>query len=147
MDIHIVGALGEYAVARLLDKAWIPGVNTFKSRPDVGEEEVRARIKGEMEIFYTNGDKENKRYWLVTGQPPILTIQGWARLDDLKAVPEEPGEKKSHPCKGGVIKYYVHNKHLKLYIPVISKHWMSPRKPPVPTSTGQVEEIGPEFIK
>jgi hypothetical protein len=143
MDMHIVGCCGEYALALLLDKAWNPGVNVFRSRPDVGEEEVRARVKGEMEIFYTSRDEGNHRYWLVTGRPPFLTVQGWARLEDLKAVPLRDGDKKAVRCPGGLMKYYVHNKHLKLYIPVVSKHWMvNPAQAQLPL--GGIKSVEPQ---
>jgi hypothetical protein len=41
------------------------------------------------------------------------------------------------------MKYYVHNKHLKLYIPVVSKHWMvNPAQAQLPL--GGIKSVEPQ---
>jgi len=162
MDKHVVGVCGEYVIMVAQDRCWAPGVNTFHSRCDVGDEEVRTRTERGMEMFITEDDITNllgqginPRFWLVTGRPPYMVIEGWRRLQDLASLPVDEFKKEVPYVRDGrtLKKWYIHSKFLNHYMPVIAKHWMKPDKqtqlplnvkcePPPPRKP--VEQIEPE---
>ena len=91
-DADIVGAIGEYAVARALGKPFQPLLNTFKL-PDVGELQVRATRWPRGHLIVREDDPEGV-YVLVTVNEPRAEVHGWltakeARQDKYWGNPDE----------------------------------------------------------
>jgi len=80
-DRMIKGALAEAALAKHLDRYWWKGQ---KDLPDVGEVDVRCTHyeNGHMEIH--DWDKDNRKYYLLTGMLGSYTIRGWIYGKDGK---------------------------------------------------------------
>lgn len=83
-DAHIIGALGEYAVAKGLNRFW-PGADPgLDYEGDVGRGvHVRAteRRNGCLIIHETDPPE---LFILVTGTPPVLTLAGFEHAGNLK---------------------------------------------------------------
>ena len=81
---HILGALGELVVARVLNVY----PNLIIERPchsgDVGEFEVRTTSRRDGHLIIRPRDHDDRIYILVAGVPPILTIAGWITGEDAK---------------------------------------------------------------
>lgn len=82
--IHIEGAAGEIAVAKVLGKYWGGTVNTFKSEGDVGKLEVRTRSKDYYDLIVRDNDKDDSIFILVTGKSPTFNVVGWILGKDAK---------------------------------------------------------------
>ena len=80
---HIEGACGELAVAKALDIAWSPTINTYKSAGDVGLLEVRTRSRHDYELVVRENDKD-ATFILVTGVAPHLIVRGWINAKDAR---------------------------------------------------------------
>lgn len=76
-QVHIEGACGELAVAKVVKLYWGGSVNTFKNGGDVGEYQVRTRSRHEYELIVRPDDNEESVYWLVTGIAPRYCVHGW----------------------------------------------------------------------
>jgi len=76
-SLHIEGAAGELAVARVVDRFWTMPVDTFKDGGDVGAYQVRTRSSHSYELIVRPDDRELDRYILVTGRAPHFTVRGW----------------------------------------------------------------------
>lgn len=90
---HIQGACAEIAVAKALDKYPQFGVRQFTGMvPDVSSNlEVRYSTSGRLVVRHA--DPSDRIYILVTGDPPCLTINGWATKDQVQSAGsyEDPG--------------------------------------------------------
>lgn len=71
----IFGCFGEMAVAKHLDKFWSGTVGQI-DQTDVGDFEVRYNSYGDYLRVYEQ-DKPEKKYILVSGEPPVFQIMGW----------------------------------------------------------------------
>jgi hypothetical protein len=74
---HIVGAIGEFAVAKALNQYW-PGADMeLAARGDVSRLQVRSTTRRDGRLIVNRTDRDDAAFILVTGVPPKLTIPGW----------------------------------------------------------------------
>lgn len=76
-NLHIEGAAGELALAKLLNVYWNGSVNTFSSGGDVGQLQVRTRSKHDYELLIRAKDRDDDAFILVTGASPDFVVRGW----------------------------------------------------------------------
>lgn len=78
-EIHWQGCIGEIGVAKGLNIYPSLRVNSFSGgQPDLDPDiEVRYRSKDNWDLIVRPTDPDDRRYVLVTGEPPHLTIHGW----------------------------------------------------------------------
>lgn len=93
---HILGARGEMAFKKYIGSTENLTFNTFKSRPDVGEFEVRTRSKDHYDLILRKDDPDDKKYVLVVGESCTYRIVGWIKgseryLHEIKTYNERPG--------------------------------------------------------
>ena len=82
--LHILGAAGELAVARVLGRYWAGDVCSFK-RPDIGASvQVRTRSRPDYDLIVRDDDDPGAIYILVTGTPTRLTVHGWIKGADAR---------------------------------------------------------------
>lgn len=62
---HIMGALGECAYCKYKGVRWDMDVNTFHSKPDVGNCEIRTRGQAHYELIVRTDDADDREYVLV----------------------------------------------------------------------------------
>lgn len=96
-SVHIQGAAGELAVAKMLGWYWDGSVNTFRTAPDVGDVEVRTRSRHDYELIHRPDDDPTKAYVLVTGVAPYLWVRGWRKGVDCR----QPAWWKEHGGRPG----------------------------------------------
>lgn len=79
LTTHIVGCIGELAVAKVLNITWNRSVGTYKSQADLGGRlEVRHRSNPEFQLIIRDNDKDDSIYILSRGMPPgAIEIVGW----------------------------------------------------------------------
>lgn len=81
-DQQIEGALSEYALAKFLNKHW---EGTGKAGgDDLKDEEVRVTKYQSGWLPLHPADKDDKRYWLLTGENGIYTVRGYIYAKDGK---------------------------------------------------------------
>lgn len=73
----IEGACGEYAASKFFDKCWDGSVNTFRTKPDLGNLEIKTRSEHWHDLIIRDCDLPDRRYILVTGKSPNFWIRGW----------------------------------------------------------------------
>lgn len=78
-SVHVEGACGELAVAKVLDRYWAGTLNTFKSGGDVGALQVRTRSKAHYDLLIRSDDRDEDLFILVTGRAPTYTVVGYIR--------------------------------------------------------------------
>jgi hypothetical protein len=80
MERDIGGILGEMVVGRRFDRHYLPAVNTFHGRADVGEDiEVRSTKYANGALILRDNDADDRRYVLVIVDPMQgFEIKGWA---------------------------------------------------------------------
>jgi hypothetical protein len=84
-DRHIVGALGECAYCKALNRYWCPTVNTFKRVADVGEKtEIRTRTRFDFQLYVRPDDFDDRYYVLVRGVCPTYDVVGYMLGKDAK---------------------------------------------------------------
>jgi|TARA_R100000458_G_scaffold25005_2_gene22522 hypothetical protein len=87
-DAHIMGARGEIAVAKALNVYWDSSVNSFKSRGDVGDIEVRTTTyvpPQSCSLYVTDRDHDDRRFVLVSQiDDATYQLNGWASGSDVK---------------------------------------------------------------
>jgi hypothetical protein len=77
---HILGASGEVAACKALNREWDRTVDTYKApdiRPDI---QVRTRFCHSYDLLIRNADKDDERYILVTWEhqrPTRFLVRGW----------------------------------------------------------------------
>lgn len=81
-ELQIEGALGEYALAKCLGKHW-EGVGVAGG-DDLGEEEVRMTEYSDGHLILHPADKDEKRYWLITGKNGKYIVRGFIYAKDGK---------------------------------------------------------------
>ena len=79
LNTHIVGCIGELAVAKALHITWDKSVGTYKKQADLSDNiEVRHRTNPEWQLIVRDNDDDNKIYILSRGMPPsVIEIVGW----------------------------------------------------------------------
>lgn len=76
-DIDISGARGEMAVAKLLDRYWFAGVNTFH-KADIGNDiQVRTAKQEGYRLIIRHGDNPTHKYYLAIDRSPVFLVVGW----------------------------------------------------------------------
>jgi hypothetical protein len=75
-ESHIVGAIGEYAVAKALGQHWRPTVGQIDQK-DVGEFEVRTTQLPKPLLRYRGHNDPNSKYILCSYRGTQVLIQGW----------------------------------------------------------------------
>ena len=84
MTLHLVGALGEAAVAKALGIAYEGTVDTYQEGYDVLNYEVRTRTKDSYDLIVRPGDKNDAPYILVTQNGTTFNVWGWILGRDAK---------------------------------------------------------------
>jgi hypothetical protein len=82
--VHIEGACGEMAVAKVLGIFWNGSLNTFKTEADVLDLEVRTRSKDYYELLVRENDNDDAIFILVTGRAPNFNVVGWLKGKEAK---------------------------------------------------------------
>jgi hypothetical protein len=82
--VHIEGAAGELAMARVCNQHWGGSINTFHFKPDVGKVEVRTRSRHEYELIVRTDDDDERHFVLVTGRAPAFKVHGYILASDAK---------------------------------------------------------------
>lgn len=80
VGIQSVGA--EMAVAKLIDKYWVPGINTFKG-PDVSFD-IQVRYTRTKFLIVRPADSDNEWFYMVTGKMPNYQVWGYIFGKDAK---------------------------------------------------------------
>lgn len=76
-NLHIEGACGELAFAKLLNIYWNGSINTFGLGGDVGDIQVRTRSRHDYELIVRAKDRDGDAFVLVTGVAPNYVVRGW----------------------------------------------------------------------
>lgn len=83
--VDILGACGEVAVAKAINRYWAPSVNTFHTIPDIAPNiEVRTTTNTSGSLIVRDNDPDDRYYFLVVGEPPNLEILGWIKGGEAK---------------------------------------------------------------
>jgi hypothetical protein len=79
MSRDITGILGEMVVGRRFDKTYLPAINTFHGKADVGEDiEVRSTEHLNGSLIVRDNDDPARRYVLVVCDPMRgFAVRGW----------------------------------------------------------------------
>ena len=75
-ESNVIGAIGEYAVAKALDLPWNPTIGRVDAR-DVGEYEVRTTQLPEPVLRYRVHNDPTSKYILCSYKRDKVLIQGW----------------------------------------------------------------------
>lgn len=73
-DLHVIGAIGEWATAKALGLYWsdhLPGPG------DIGKLEVRSTPRPNGPLIVRPRDPDAVPFVLVAGSPPVLRVVGW----------------------------------------------------------------------
>lgn len=83
-SLDIEGAFGELALAKFLGVTWSEDVNTFKSKPDVENFEVRTTTYPTGSLIVRHRDSDDSVFVLVTSATPVYQIRGWISGKEAK---------------------------------------------------------------
>lgn len=83
---HIVGCVGEMAVAKALGVTWTGSVDTFKTVADLGDRiQVRHRSNPSWDLIVRHNDKDDDVFILSRGLPPgAIEVVGYIKGSDAK---------------------------------------------------------------
>ena len=84
-ESHVVGAIGEFAVAKALGVAWRPTVGQVNEK-DVGEFEVRTTQLPKPLLRYRGHNDPASKYILCSYRGNQVLIQGWLTGHTVKAL-------------------------------------------------------------
>jgi hypothetical protein len=74
---HVLGALGECAVAKAYNLYWHPHVGVY-DKPDVGPYQVRTtRFRNDRQLVLHPKDEDNRKFVCVVGMHTYFEIVGW----------------------------------------------------------------------
>lgn len=76
-QLHIQGALGECAIAKLTNRYWTGNVGDLDYGGDVGPIHVRTTARHDGRLIMHDEDPDGGVFVLVTGCPPVLRVMGW----------------------------------------------------------------------
>lgn len=87
-QIDIIGAIGEYAVAKALNMHWEPASDKkLKSLPgDVGRFQVRSTKYSTGKLIVHDGDADDAVFILAIVNEPDVTLMGWMYGDEARAI-------------------------------------------------------------
>lgn len=83
-QMHIEGAMGEAAVAKLLDRWW-SGALGDRTAADVGELQVRTTSRRTGRLIVHPGERDLDIFILVICDPPRFMVPGWIYGSDAKS--------------------------------------------------------------
>lgn len=83
-SLHIEGAAGEMAFAKVAGLYWQAPVGTFRRGGDVGDVQVRTRSTHTYELIVRESDRPDDVFVLVTGRSPTFRVHGWIRARDAQ---------------------------------------------------------------
>lgn len=84
LAIHVEGACGELAVAKLRGRYWGGTVGSFKAA-DIGTNvQVRTRSRHDYDLIVRSDDADDDIFVHVTGVAPTYHVHGWIRGADAK---------------------------------------------------------------
>lgn len=113
----VIGALAEAALAKHLNKFWSKGV---KGSADVDDVDVRCTHYHSGDLEMHTWDKDDRKYYLLTGMLGTYTVKGWIYGKDAKK-PEFWKVKK----EGRDPQFWVPQSYLQQDAPVNKeKHWL-----------------------
>lgn len=81
--LHVRGACGELAVAKVLGKYWSGNLGDLKAA-DVGPYQVRHSARPGAPLRLHRRDRDQDVFLLVTGDPPNLCVRGWLQACEGK---------------------------------------------------------------
>lgn len=81
---EVIGACGEMAYAKSVNRFFSPTVNTFHGTPDVGSVEVRATERMDGSLIVRDNDADDRWYVLVVGEPPNMKVVGAIKGSEAK---------------------------------------------------------------
>ncbi len=82
---EVIGTCGEMAVAKAMNKWFIPTIDTFHDRPDVFDAvEVRSTGRADGRLIVRDNDPDDRIYILAIVQAPDIKLAGWMRGGDCK---------------------------------------------------------------
>lgn len=83
---HIIGCVGELAVAKAIGVSWTGSVDTFKTVPDLeGGVQVRHRSNPTWDLIVRKNDSDTDIFILSRGMPPgAIEVVGWIKGSDAK---------------------------------------------------------------
>ena len=86
LDKHIMGCIGELAVAKVIGVSWTGSVDTFKNESDLlGGIQVRHRSNPVFDLIVRENDNDDDVFILSRGLPPgAIEIAGWMKGRDAK---------------------------------------------------------------
>jgi len=77
MAQEVVGACGEMALCKAVGRFWSPSVGTFHALADMGSNvEVRSTARADGCLIVRDNDADDRWFYLVTGEPPTMTVRG-----------------------------------------------------------------------
>ena len=82
-QLHIMGAIGELAVAKFLGVFWNGNLGNLKA-PDVGFVQVRSRSEQWHSLILHPADSDDDLFYLVTVQDYVCDVVGYIRGRDGK---------------------------------------------------------------
>ena len=83
-NVHVEGACGEVAVAKLLGRFWSPTVNTFHAA-DIGLKiQVRTRSRHDYDLLVRSSDEASHAVVCVTGLAPRFAAHGYMIAQDAR---------------------------------------------------------------
>lgn len=77
LSIHVDGACGEIAVAKLRGRYFGGLVNSFKAADLGNNVQVKTRSSHDYDLIVRRDDNPDHIFVLVTGSPPQLFVRGW----------------------------------------------------------------------
>ena len=109
LDKHIIGCIGELAVAKVIGVTWTGSVDTFKTESDLsGNIQVRHRSNPVWDLIVRTNDSDDDIFVLSRGMPPgAIEVAGWMKGKDAKR-----DEWLSDPGGYGRPSYFVDSAHL-----------------------------------
>jgi hypothetical protein len=81
--LHVEGACGEAAVAKLLNLWWSGNLGRLRAA-DVGRLQVRTAWRANSSLIIHESDPDDDCFVLVTGRAPAFTVIGWIHGRDAK---------------------------------------------------------------
>lgn len=81
LDKHIIGCIGELAVAKVIGVTWTGSVDTFKTESDLsGNIQVRHRSNPVWDLIVRTNDNDDDVFVLSRGIPPgAVEVAGWIK--------------------------------------------------------------------
>lgn len=75
---EVIGCCGEMAVAKALDKWFVPSIDTFHTRPDCFDSiEVRSTPRADGRLIVRDNDANDRVFILAIVNAPDITLAGW----------------------------------------------------------------------